>query len=388
MKLKSFFAGSVEEALSDARREFGPEAVLVQSRRASAEARHLGDYEVVCALLPEDEQTASAAPARAERATRDHPGNNDVQRLAGELGELKRCMQRLQTSVVLAGAAAVAPGTPPQVREVLSLLMSAEVDGELAQQIVGDAGTHATGQAADGDFIPGNGARLATLVHRHVMRLAATRGLPGEDLSSGTRAVALVGPPGAGKTTCIAKLAARYAITMHRRAHVLSMDEFRVGGSEQLRAFASILGVGFDTLTHDASLASAIDERREDLILVDVPGFSGSEMDLAAQVARKLRAQQVEVHLVLPVSMRTADMRRVAESFAIFEPAALIFTRLDETETYGPLLNEIVRSGKPASFLSNGPRVPEDIEPATRARIADLVLSKAPGTTRMSWAAA
>jgi flagellar biosynthesis GTPase FlhF len=311
-----------------------------------------------------------------------------VQRLAGELAELKSCMQRLQTSIVLAGTAAAVPGAPAQVREALALLLASEVDAELAQQIVGEAGTHAAGQVSAEDFIPGNGARFSALVHRHVMRLAATRASVGEENATKPRAVALVGPPGAGKTSCIAKLAARYAIAMHRGAYVVAMDEYRIGGSEQLRAYTAILGVGFDTLTQDASLSRVIEQRRQDLVFVDVPGFSCTEMDLAAQVARRLRAEDVEVQLVLPASLRAADLRRISESFSVFKPAGLIFTRLDETETYGPLLNEIVRTGKPASFLSNGPHVPDDIEPATRARIADLVLSRAPGGARVSWVAA
>jgi flagellar biosynthesis protein FlhF len=388
MKLKSFFAGSVEEALSDARREFGPEAVLVQSRRTSPDARDLGEYEVVCALLPEDEGASVPSPAAAERSAKEQGASADARRLAGELAELKHCMQRLQTSIVLAGAASAAPGTPVQVREALASLLASEVEADLAQQIVGAAGTHAAGQSANEDFIPGNGVRFSALVHRHVMRLAATRASLGEENATRPRAVALVGPPGAGKTSCIAKLAARYAIAMHRGAHVVAMDEYRIGGSEQLRAYTAILGVGFDALTHDASLSRVIEERRRDLILVDVPGFSRSEMDLAGQVARRLHAEEVEVQLVLPASLRAADLRRIAENFAVFKPAGLIFTRLDETDTYGPLLNEIVRTGKPASFLSNGPHVPDDIEPATRARIADLVLSGAPGGARMSWAAA
>jgi flagellar biosynthesis protein FlhF len=390
MKLKSFFAGSVEEALSDARREFGPEAVLVQSRRAAPDARQFGEYEVVCALLPEDQGPAAAPPppARTERSAREHGTSVDVQKLARELAELKRCLQKLQTSIALAGTTSAIPGTPARVREALALLLDSEVDAELAQQIVGVAATHAAGQTSDDDFIPGNGARFSSLVHRHVMRLAATQGFPGEENAIKPHAVALVGPPGAGKTSCIAKLAARYAIAMHRAAYIVAMDEYRVGGSEQLRAYAGILGVGFEALTHDAALARVIEERRNDLLFVDVPGFSASEMELAEQFARALETGNVEVQLVLPASLRAADLRRVAESFALFRPAGLIFTRLDETETYGPMLNEIVRTAKPASFLSHGPRVPDDIEPATRARIADLVLSRTSGGSRATWIAA
>ena len=388
MKLKSFFASSVEEGMGEARREFGPEAVLVQSRRATAENRQLGEYEVVCALLPENEAASVPAPDRTGRSVREQGTAGDVRRMTEELAELKRCMRRIQTSIVLAGAPTAATGAPMQVREALAILLDSEVDADLAQQIVGDVSTHAAGQASGEDFIPGTHARFAALVHRHVMRLATTRPFAVEENGAYPRAVALAGPPGAGKTSCIAKLAARHAIAMHRGAHVVALDEYRVGGSEQLRAYASIFGVGFDALTHDASLSRILEEHRNKLILIDLPGFSHAEMDLAAQIARRLKTEDVEVQLVLPASLRAADLRRIAESFSIFDPAGLIFTRLDETEIYGPLLNEIVRTGKAVSFLSGGSRVPDDIEPATRARLADLVLSGVPGEAKTSWAAA
>jgi flagellar biosynthesis protein FlhF len=383
MKLKSFYADSVEEALGDARREFGPEAVLVQSRRTTVEAKQFGEYEVVCALLPEDETAAvTAAPREQVERAEEYGAHPDVRALAGELAELRRCMERIQSSIALASTASATSGAPAPVREMLAALLAAEVEPELAQRIVGEAGTWAAGQTEDGDFIPGNGVRFSALVHRYITRLAAVRSTPGEEKAGRSRAIALVGPPGAGKTACIAKLAARQAIAMHRGAYVVALDEFRVGGSEQLRAYASILGIGFEALTHDSSLPAVIDDHAQQLVLVDVPGFSPAEMTFAVPVARRLQAQEVEVQLVLPASLRAADLRRVSKSFSVFRPAGLIFTRLDETETYGPLLNEIVRTGVPASFLADGPHVPDDLEPASRSRIADLVLSSAPAGTR------
>ena len=83
----------------------------------------------------------------------------------------------------------------------------------------------------------------------------------------------------------------------------------------------------------------------------------------------------VDTHLVLPASMRTADLRRVSEQYAIFRPRKLLFTRLDETETFGPILSRSVRMGKPVSFLSRGQRIPEDLEPATPASFYSILCS-------------
>jgi flagellar biosynthesis protein FlhF len=138
-----------------------------------------------------------------------------------------------------------------------------------------------------------------------------------------------------------------------------------------------------------AALAHAMDEvlrkdqvlqsgegRLKDLILIDTPGLCRSEMAACEDLAKLLatRYADVDTHLVLPASMRAADLRRVAEQYAVFRPRKLLFTRMDETETFGPILSLSVRMAKPVSFFSRGQRIPEDLEPATADMLLDLVL--------------
>ena len=115
--------------------------------------------------------------------------------------------------------------------------------------------------------------------------------------------------------------------------------------------------------------------RPKDLILIDTPGLCRSEMEACQELAKFLAAHPgVDTHLVLPASMRAADLCRVAEQYAVFEPRKLLFTRLDETETFGPILSCIVRMGRPVSFFRFGQRIPEDLAPATSELLLDLVL--------------
>jgi flagellar biosynthesis protein FlhF len=76
--------------------------------------------------------------------------------------------------------------------------------------------------------------------------------------------------------------------------------------------------------------------------------------------------------------MKSADLSRVVDRFEVFRPRKLLFTKLDETETFGPILNEAVRTGKPISFLASGQQIPDDLEPATTDRILDLALRPEP----------
>jgi flagellar biosynthesis protein FlhF len=85
------------------------------------------------------------------------------------------------------------------------------------------------------------------------------------------------------------------------------------------------------------------------------------------------------VHLVLSASMKAVDLAAVVDRFSIFRPRRLLFTRLDETQTFGPILNETARSGWPVSFLCSGQQIPEDLEPATRERLVSLLVGELVG---------
>jgi flagellar biosynthesis protein FlhF len=83
----------------------------------------------------------------------------------------------------------------------------------------------------------------------------------------------------------------------------------------------------------------------------------------------------IDTQLTIPASMKPADAARMVDAFAIFQPQRLLFTRMDETNSFGMILNEAARTGKPVSFLTKGQRIPEDIEEATPGRITGLILS-------------
>jgi flagellar biosynthesis protein FlhF len=85
--------------------------------------------------------------------------------------------------------------------------------------------------------------------------------------------------------------------------------------------------------------------------------------------------------------MKSADLSRVVDSFGIFRPQRLLFTRLDETATFGSIFNEAARTGKPLSFFANGQRIPEDLEAASRNRLSELILAAPSGRGRTGGAA-
>jgi len=136
------------------------------------------------------------------------------------------------------------------------------------------------------------------------------------------------------------------------------------------------LGIGFEVLETPAALDPALQEcRHKELVFIDTPGLARDEMEIAEDWVKALAEHPgVDTHLVLPASMRAADLKRVAAQYNVFQPNKLLFTRLDETETLGPILSLSVRMQKPISFFSSGQRIPEDLEPAVVDTLLDSIL--------------
>jgi flagellar biosynthesis protein FlhF len=198
------------------------------------------------------------------------------------------------------------------------------------------------------------------------------------------RIAALVGPPGSGKTTTLVKLAVTYGLAARRPVLLLSMDTYRVAAADQLRSYAAILGVGFQLLETVSSLAQAIEENRgKELIFIDTPGLAYGDLEDSESLAHFLATRgDIDTHLVLPASMKAADLSRMVDAFEILRPRHLLFTKLDETGSYGPIFSEAARTGKPLSFFTTGQRIPEDLEAASPERVLDLVLQGAGGRAR------
>jgi flagellar biosynthesis protein FlhF len=366
MRLKSYFAESVEAALERARKELGPEAMLVYSREALPEARYLGRFEVV---LAQPEADGAERPAAAARREGDDPA---VAKLSREVAWLREQMERMAASVARARAASAAGAQPAALAEALGRLaeagLAAEILEELAGRLRARAGTEALAGAA-------KAAEIGELVRAELGRMFSVDARLGRE--DGAQVVALVGPPGSGKTTTLVKLAVAYGLKSRRPVQLISMDTWRVGGAEQLRSYAAILGVGFAALETPGALARAIEEHRhKGLVLIDTPGQSARDMWAGEDLAAFLAAcPEVDTHLTLTASMKAADLRRAVERYERFRPAKLLFTRVDETRSMGTILNEAVRTAKPISFLTNGQQIPEDLVEASREGILDLVLS-------------
>jgi flagellar biosynthesis protein FlhF len=368
MRIKSYFAESVEEAMDKARTELGSEAMLMNSKATEPEFRHLGRYEVVFGLA-----FADAGPAGPQTSPALPAPNGRPDTLAQEIADLRRQIETVRRSMSRQSFHMrwTAPGAAPELGGLYLRLLNADFSDECAHELVQAVETRVnSGRAAN----TANAAIPLETLERAIASEMASRfetapglGVPGAD----RRVTALVGPPGAGKTTTIVKLALKYGLTSRRPLQILSTDTCRVAASEQLRAYASIIGIAFQTVETMAGLAQALEEASgKDLVLIDTPGFGPADTDEAAELALFLsRHRLIEVQLVMPATLRAAALARVVERFSMFQPARLLFTNLDDGEACGGIVEQAIRTGLPLSYLGCGQQIPEDLMEASKDRL-------------------
>ncbi len=353
MRIKSYFAVSVADAIAQARRELGPEAMIVSSRKTGPEAMHLGVYEVVMGV-----QEAAMAPRPDPPALRVEAVESVTKEAAAKVGRFTRIRRSILPTRAESDARIL---ETPSLSEVQWLLQTAGFSPSLTGELLDGIKRHAA------DLEP-----LAALREELSSRLQVLPEL-GRPRAE-RRIVALVGPPGSGKTSTIVKLAVQHGLRGRRPMHIVALDAGRLGGGQLLRTYSDAMGVSFTALQTANSLSQTLaDLPAGCLVFIDTPGYTASEIAGAAPLASLLsRHVEADVHLVLPGCMSPVEMERAAQRYRPFLPLKLIFTHLDEDlVSTGPALAQALGAEMPVSFIGTGQQVPEDLEPASSSRLID-----------------
>jgi flagellar biosynthesis GTPase FlhF len=333
MGTKSSYASPLEQAIHEARQAEGAQPVLATSRIISSRLNSLGSGETFVRRPPVD-ATSNLMVLREER-------------------------RGVQLAVKVSAA------QPPASLDALTdqacrELASAGMSDTLARDIAGRAGDAWRAMPALERFVDAASFRRA-LVKSIVGELAFAPAVSNQLDSPAV--LVFTGPPGAGKTTTLSKIATRQFLSERVPVRVISVDPHHAACHEKMRALAGMIGTAFTAANEVSELRDAIAAfSGKGALLIDTPGYTGVESEAARELACFLAAlKSKETHLVLPAWMEKDDLVRLAVQYAAFAPDYLLFTKLDETESYGALISAALETGKPLSFLANGQNIPDDI---------------------------
>ncbi|HET6438603.1 MAG TPA: GTP-binding protein, partial [Anaeromyxobacter sp.] len=197
-------------------------------------------------------------------------------------------------------------------------------------------------------------------------------------LLDGRHVIAMVGPTGVGKTTTLAKLAARALLETKKRVAFVTVDTYRIGATEQLARYAEIMGVPVLVARDRSELARSMDRVADaDLVLVDTAGRSSPE-DVARQAALVRTVPRLQLQLAVAASTGAQELAAVSDRYRALAPDRLVITKADEAVGPGSVLSASVRICRPISCVTDGQRVPEDIHAYTGPELVDLVVGHGP----------
>ncbi len=376
MQIKRFEAKNMTEALRKIKRELGSEAVILSAKDLRRENRLLGisrkiGVEVTAAV--DEEVLEAGAPAQAvAMAVGERSGTPSAAHGMRRSLPSPKLVNRLYTRLNRKGGQASGMARP--------------ATGVGTDSAAGDVGPEDTDgeprAAASPSEIPTGGGRTA--MGRHLAKTGLRVGALRLAKERNT-CVALIGNAGVGKTTTIAKLAARYKYRHKATVGLLTLDVRRIGAREQLQMYADSMGLPLAVVRQAGDGPKALERLRDcRLILIDCPAI---DPDDAAGLAR-LQAQlsglgPVTALLTLGAGNREEDLLDTAGRLAGLRPAGVVITKTDLTRSYTDMMNFLSREGLAVYFVSNGPRVPQDLARATLEGMAEHFLQNAP--SKAAW---
>lgn len=216
-------------------------------------------------------------------------------------------------------------------------------------------------------LLEGNGAEDGGWA-AYCRQVLSSRLMFSEPIQLGTQGeqqiMALIGPTGVGKTTTIAKLAANYNLFEGKKVGLITIDTYRIAAVEHLKTYGDIINLPVEVVYKPADLSQSFQNLHDcDLILIDTAGRSPHNQAMMDELKKFLSHSKIGlILLAISATTRYQDMISIAENFSQIAYTHLIFTKLDETDSFGSIVSLAWKIRRPISYLTTGQNVPDDIE--------------------------
>ncbi|WP_410510837.1 flagellar biosynthesis protein FlhF [Paenibacillus sp. BR2-3] len=288
------------------------------------------------------------------------PDNNEV---LHEIKEMKQWMERFTRQ------ASGARDLPVPLELIRERLVEQDLDADLAEQWIDAVFDQWTSEGRNW-----TSEQFQASLKEQVSCFLSNR--MGNGIARDTRILYIAGPTGVGKTTTIAKLAAEQLFRQGRKVGLITSDTYRISAVEQLRTYAAILNVPLEVVQSPGDMQRALSRLEScDLILMDTAGRNYRNEMLVAELQSLLAKEwQSETYLVLSLTSKSRDMKMITEHFSKYELDKVLFTKLDETGSYGPLFNLLKDFPLGLSYLSNGQNVPDDLLMASEELLYGMLI--------------
>ncbi len=378
MATKTYRANSIREAIGKIKAELGAEAMILSTKKIPKGPQNpygKDAFEITAAskkemsqedMMATDESFTSLAAWRdlkTHREVSQSDENSDWTGVQSELSEIKNMLMLSSQGTGLSDLLQL----PPVCLNLYSRLLRCGISERHVWSMVRDAGAL--------DLQKGDSSeRMMQQIMKSMLTSIRTCN-PFATTENGPRVTAFVGPTGVGKTTTIAKLSAVLHLRHKKTVGIISVDSYRIGAVEQLKTYASIMGLPCLPAFSKEDLEKALQKmKQKDVILIDTAGQSHRDIARLKELSDLLpETLSIDTHLVLSATTKPGDMKEAAHNFSILRPKSYVFTKVDETDSCGGILDQVMDLSLPVSFITNGQKVPEDIITATPKRVLNTI---------------
>ncbi len=355
MNIKRFKAKDIKDAVALVKTQLGENAVILSTRKVPDGIEVLAAKDVDIKLPTPNSQLPTP---NSQLLT---PNSlSSIKDIENHLVEMKKDMRNIFDLIQLSSPL-------PTDSSLYSKLISNGMLPSNAMKITSELEPECKGVQLNAPTIDDLKAKLSSRIHTAPIHLPADKK---------PVIVSFIGPTGVGKTTTIAKLASNFTIYDKLKVALITIDTYRIAAVDQLKTFADIINIPLAIVYSPDEFAFSIHEHENyDVLFIDTAGRSQRNKKHMKELLSFFKmVKPDEIHLVLSMTTKTEVMLDIIENFEIASPDKLVFTKLDETTKFGGILDVLISSGKPISYLTNGQNVPDDIERADPMKIAEYIL--------------